>query len=164
MADRLRRWANLARETQVVIATLTAIVLGVLLLATGLIPLQILGGMLAVLGIVIARNGERIPATWWTEPHTQLVHAYRVARVRTPAWAGMAGALLVILILAALTLERVIANHEVNASTRDDLGKGALAVAIFFSLVLWNLDDLPRRIVPRRIRARRPAEQRVQDT
>jgi hypothetical protein len=123
----------------------TGIVIGVLLIATGLTLLQLVGVAAIGFGLLLARGWVRIPDTWWSNPRGQFAVARRGVRRRIPVWAGQA-TVAVLIGVGAIALARHVVSDGLGASSLGDLGKGAIALAMMATLLFWSADRLPVRL------------------
>jgi hypothetical protein len=150
--------SHLSQRSRVMLATVGGIVAGVLLVATGWAPAQLIGAFLIGAALVLARGGTRLAEGWFSDPRAQVVTVRRRVRQVTPVWAWQAtiGALLV-LALVVMTVS-LLTHGAVSLGTLGDFGKGAIALVMMASLAFWNLNGVAWRF------NRRPTEtQPVED-
>jgi hypothetical protein len=142
--------SRLSQRSRVMLATAGGIVVGVLLVATGWAPAQLLGALLIGAGLVLARGGTQLAEAWFSDPRAQVVTIRRRVRQVTPVWAWQAtiGALL-LLALMVMTVS-LLTDSPLSLGTLEDFGKGAIALVMMASLAFWNLNGLPWRFNRRR--------------
>lgn len=134
-------WARAARlspRSRILLLTVAGITLGVLLLATGVAALQLLGALGVTGGLLAARFGARLPEAWWGDPRRHLARGWPAARQRIPRRAWPAAVLGLVGVAAAVLVGRLLTAGELGWWTLGDFAKGAIALAMMATLALWG--------------------------
>ena len=132
-------------RARLLLSPVAGIVAGVLLIATGVALLQIVGAAMVGFGLLLARGWVRIPDAWWSDPRGRLEIARRGVRRRIPVWAWQA-TVAVLIGIGAIALARHLVSEGLGLSTLGDLGKGAIALAMMATVIFLGADRLPVRL------------------
>lgn len=142
MAGRLNA---VSLRTRSMVAVVGGIVVGVLLIATGLGIAQLVGALSIGVALWLARGGTRWADAWLMEPRRQMVTTWTRTRRAMPVWAWSATVgLLLVVALVVMTAE-LLTTGDVDLGTLGDFGKGAIALAMMGSLAFWTVNGVPWR-------------------
>jgi hypothetical protein len=130
---------------QILLPLVAGIVIGVLLIASGLALLQLAGAVAIGFALLLARGKVRIPGVLWSDPRGQLLGATRAVRQWTPDWAWQAIVAALIGLAAVYLISRLVTADDLGVGTLGDMAKGAIALAMMATLALWSMDEVPRR-------------------
>jgi hypothetical protein len=136
---------RLSLRSRILLATVAGIVVGVLLLATGLALLQLLGAIAIGAALLLARAGSRLSDAWWSDPRGQLTASRARVRGAIPTWGWQATVLGLVGFAAVVMVGRLLTAGNLGLGTLGELGKGAIALLMMASLALWSTDGAERR-------------------
>jgi hypothetical protein len=136
--------SRLSPRSRVLLPTVGGIAAGVLLVATGWTPLQLVGVLVIGLALVVARTGARLSDAWLRDPRGQISATVRSARQRMPLWIRPVSVAALVGVATFVLFERLLTAPNLGVATLYDLGKGAIAILMMASLAFWNRDGLPR--------------------
>jgi hypothetical protein len=132
-------------RAQILLPLVAGIVIGVLLIASGVALFQFAGAVATGFALLLARGKVRIPGVLWSDPRGQLVSTQRAVRRWTPVWAWQAIVAALIGLAAVYLIARLVTPDDLGVGTLGDLAKGAIALAMMATLALWSMDGVPRR-------------------